>query len=68
LLHINPYKPAQTGSGVVVTKTDNVVLIKEFVRRTESTLYLKQYNPLSELQYPLSEIRDLHVVVGLDEP
>ena len=68
LLHINPYKPAQAGSGVVVTKVDNVVLIKEFIRRTETMLYLKQYNPAAELNYPLSEIRDLHTVVGLDEP
>ena len=68
LLHVNPYKPAQPGAGVVVTKTDNAVLIKEFVRRTETTLVLQQYNPATELKYPLSEIRDLHTVVGLDEP
>ena len=68
LLHVNPYKPAQIGAGVVVTKTDNVVLIKEFVRSTESTLFLKQYNPASELKYPLAEVRDVHTVVGLDEP
>jgi transcriptional regulator with XRE-family HTH domain len=68
LLHINPYKPAQSGTGVVVTKIDNVVLIKEFVRQTETTLYLKQYNPAAELKYPLAEIRDVHTVVGLDEP
>jgi len=68
LLHINPYKPPQPGTGVVVTKADNVVLIKEFARRSETTLYLTQYNPAAELKYPLSEIRDIHIVVGLDEP
>jgi phage repressor protein C with HTH and peptisase S24 domain len=68
LLHVNPYKPAQIGAGVVVTKTDNAVLIKEFMRRTESVLFLKQYNPPAELKYPLAEIRDVHTVVGLDEP
>ncbi|HEV2678168.1 MAG TPA: helix-turn-helix domain-containing protein [Aliidongia sp.] len=68
LLHVNPYKPPQVGAGVVVTKTNNVVLIKEFVRRTETTLLLKQYNPAAELKYPLGEVRDLHTVVGLDEP
>lgn len=68
LLHINPYKPPQAGTGVVVTKTDNVVLIKEFVRRSATMLYLKQYYPAAELKYPLSEIRDIHIVVGLDEP
>jgi len=68
LLHINPYKPPQPGTGVVVTKTDNVVLIKEFVRRSDTMLYLKQYYPTAELKYPLNEIRDVHIVVGLDEP
>lgn len=68
LLHINPYKPPQPGTGVVVIKTDNAVLIKEFVRRSETTLYLKQYCPAAELKYPLNEIRDIHIVVGLDEP
>ncbi|MDB5363480.1 MAG: transcriptional regulator [Rhodospirillales bacterium] len=68
LLHINPYKPPQAGTGVVVTKTDNVVLIKEFVRRSATMLYLKQYYPAAELKYPLNEIRDIHIVVGLDEP
>ena len=68
LLHVNPYKPPQPGTGVVVTKTDNVVLIKEFVRRSDTVLYLKQYYPTAELKYPLNEIRDIHIVVGLDEP
>ena len=68
LLHVNPYKPPQLGTGVVVTKTDNVVLIKEFVRRSDTVLYLKQYYPTAELKYPLNEIRDIHIVVGLDEP
>ena len=68
LLHVNPYKPPRPGTGVVVTKTDNVVLIKEFVRRSDAMLYLKQYYPAAELEYPLAEIRDIHIVVGLDEP
>jgi phage repressor protein C with HTH and peptisase S24 domain len=68
LLHVNPYKPAQAGAGVVVTKTDNAVLIKEFVRRGATVLYLRQYNPPMELEYPLAAIRDVHTVVGLDEP
>jgi phage repressor protein C with HTH and peptisase S24 domain len=68
LLHVNPYKPASDGAGVVVTKTDNVVLIKEFVRRSDTVLYLKQYYPTAELKYPLNEIRDIHIVVGSTSP
>jgi phage repressor protein C with HTH and peptisase S24 domain len=68
LLHVNPFKPPQTGAGVVVTKTNEAVLIKEFVRRGPATLYLRQYNPLADIEVPLIEVRDLHTVVGLDEP
>lgn len=68
LLHVNPFKPPQPGSGVVVTKTSDAVLIKEFVRRSATTLHLRQYNPDMMLELPLSEIRDVHTVVGLDEP
>jgi phage repressor protein C with HTH and peptisase S24 domain len=68
LLHVNPYKPPQPGTGVVVRTRDDAMLIKEFVRRSDTTLYLKQYNPAAELDFPLAEIREIHIVVGLDEP
>jgi transcriptional regulator with XRE-family HTH domain len=68
ILHVNPYKPPALGAGVVVTKLTDAVLIKEFVRRSATTLFLRQYNPATEFDLPLSEIRDVHTVVGLDEP
>jgi phage repressor protein C with HTH and peptisase S24 domain len=68
ILHVNPYKPPQQGAGVVVTKRDDAVLIKEFVRRGPATLHLRQYNPDGPVDVPLAEIRDIHTVVGLDEP
>ena len=68
LLHVNPYKPPQPGAGVVVTKRDDAVLIKEFVRRGADTLHLRQYNPAGPVELPLGALRDIHTVVGLDEP
>jgi phage repressor protein C with HTH and peptisase S24 domain len=68
LLHVNPYKPPQPGAGVVVTKRDDAVLIKEFIRRGPATLHLRQYNPEGPVDLPLAEIREIHTVVGLDEP
>jgi phage repressor protein C with HTH and peptisase S24 domain len=67
-LHVNPYKPPQAGAGVVVTKRDDVVLIKEFVNRDGARLRLRQYNPDRIIDLALGEIRDIHTVVGLDEP
>jgi phage repressor protein C with HTH and peptisase S24 domain len=68
LLHVNPYKPPQPGAGVVVTKRDDAVLIKEFVRRDAARLLLRQYNPEGPIVLALAEVRDVHTVVGLDEP
>jgi phage repressor protein C with HTH and peptisase S24 domain len=68
LLHVNPFKAAPVGAGVVITRADDAVLIKEFVRRDEAVLTVRQYNPLLVLEYPLRDIRDIHTVVGLDEP
>ncbi len=68
LLHVNPFKPPAPGAGVVVTKVNDAVLIKEFIRRGPTLLHLRQYNPDELIEIPLAEIRDVHTVVGLDEP
>lgn len=68
ILHVNPFKPPQPGTGVVVTLKSGAVLIKEFVRRGAKTLSLCQYNPAEDLAYPQNEIEALHTVVGLEEP
>ncbi len=68
LLHVNPFKPPQPGAGVVITRQDDAVLIKEFIRRTATTLSVRQYNPERQIDYPLADIRDIHTVVGLEEP
>lgn len=68
ILHVNPFKPAQPGAGVVVTKTNGAVLIKEFVRQDGKTLHVRQYNPAETLDYLTAEVAAVHVVVGLQEP
>lgn len=68
ILHINPFKPPQPGSGVVVTKTSGAVLIKEYVRHDGHGLHVRQYNPAETLLYPAAEIAAVHTVVGLQEP
>lgn len=68
ILHVNPFKPAQPGTGVVVTKTNGAVLIKEFVRHDARTLELRQYNPAETLRLAAAEIAAVHTVVGLQEP
>ena len=68
LLYIDPGRPPTPGYGVVVTKIDNTVMVKEFGRWTPSALELQQYNPEETIEVPIAEVRDVHVIVGIEEP
>ncbi|MDX2103922.1 MAG: helix-turn-helix domain-containing protein [Alphaproteobacteria bacterium] len=68
LLHVNPYKPARRDHGVVVFKTNDAVLIKDFLEATPEVLLLRQYNPPLDLTLPRREVRSWHTVVGTEEP
>jgi phage repressor protein C with HTH and peptisase S24 domain len=67
LLHVNPFKPPTRGRDVVVYKTGNAVLIKQFVGWEANVLVLRQLNPPSELRIPREEVTECHLVVGSDQ-
>lgn len=67
LLHVNPFKPPIRGRDVVVYKTGQAVLIKQFVRWEADTLVLRQLNPDEEIRVPRSEVAECHLVVGVDQ-
>jgi hypothetical protein len=67
LLHVNPFKPPTRGRDVVVYKTGNAVLIKQFVGWEASELVLRQLNPPAELRIPREEVSECHLVVGSDQ-
>jgi phage repressor protein C with HTH and peptisase S24 domain len=67
LLHVNPFKPAIRGRDVVVYKSDQAVLIKQFVRWDNDTLILRQLNPPEELRVRRGEVLECHLVVGVDQ-
>ena len=67
LLHVNPFKPPTRGRDIVLYKTDEAVLIKQFVRWDSDALVLRQLNPPIELRIPREEVRDCHLVVGVDQ-
>jgi transcriptional regulator with XRE-family HTH domain len=68
LLHVNPHKPARRDHGVVIYKTNDAVLIKDFVDVSDQALTLRQYNPATDLVLPRGEVRAWHTVVGTEEP
>ena len=67
LLHVNPFKPPIRGRDIVLYKTNDAVLIKQFVRWDSDALILRQLNPPLELRIPREEVRDCHLVVGVDQ-
>lgn len=68
LLYVNPHRPITPGYGAVITKSNNAVTVKEFVRRTNRVLELLQYNPAEPIEIPLEEVLDVHTIVQIDEP
>jgi phage repressor protein C with HTH and peptisase S24 domain len=67
LLHVNPFKPPTRGRDVVVYKTDQAVLIKQFVSWSDDMLVLHQLNPDATLRIPRSEVAECHLIVGVDQ-
>src|SRR4029077_18217505 len=55
LLHVNPFKPPTRGRDVVVYKSGQAVLIKQFVRWDNEALVLHQLNPPQEIRIPRGE-------------
>ena len=67
LLHVNPFKPPTRGRDVVVYKTGQAVLIKQFVRWDGDALVLRQLNPPEDLRIPRDGVLECHLVVGVDQ-
>lgn len=69
-LDIHPHKPARRGDDVVVqlySETEEGPLegyVKEYVTRTPTTLVLRQFNPVKEIEVDIKRVRAIHVIVG----
>lgn len=70
LLHVHPTKPPAPGSFVVVQLRNPddhqpVCFVKQFVRRDATKLVCRQYNPATEIEWPLDQVIAVHRVVGI---
>ncbi len=69
LLFINPYRPPAIGRGVVIYKHNQAVIIKELIHRSPEALTLREYHPEPrDFTLALATIREVHSVVGAQEP
>ena len=67
LLFVNPDKPPVKGRVVVIYKMGNGVMVKEFVAWREEGLVLRQLNPPKEIAIPKDQIREINLIVGVDQ-
>ena len=70
-LHVHPGRAVVRGDDtfvVVQLRPDTEgepprALVKQFSRQTADTLYLKQFNPATELSFPLEQVESLHLII-----
>jgi Predicted transcriptional regulator len=73
LIHVHPGKPITPDCFVVVQfHKDGVnptpaAVVKQFVRRDERNLVLRQLNPAKEYKIPAGQVRSVHRIVGSSE-
>lgn len=62
-LHIiHPGLPITKGSFVICELTSGEAYIKEFVRRSDDRVVLRQYNPDREIEIPAGDIKNIHKI------
>ena len=61
---VHPRKPVKPGDDVVVQLNDGQALVKTLVRRTDSHLVLRQYNPPKEFKVDRAKVKSIHLIVG----
>jgi len=65
-LFVHPYLPPRREDGVIIRLENDAVLVKEFVRQTETDLVVKEYQPVErEFTIPLSRVVTIHTVVSV---
>lgn len=61
---VHPRKPVKPGDDVVVQLNDGQALVKTLLRRTESQLVLRQYNPPKDFKIDRAGVKSVHLIVG----
>lgn len=68
VLLVHPHLPIRPGDGILIIKQDDHALVKCLIRRTQTELRVRQFNPAAEFVIAAGEIRALYRVVGSLDP
>jgi phage repressor protein C with HTH and peptisase S24 domain len=63
-IFVHPSLPPRPGDFVVVEKTDHQALIKRLVRRADTGLVLRQYNPPRDFELSRADVLAIYRVIG----
>jgi transcriptional regulator with XRE-family HTH domain len=63
-IFVHPSLPPRPGDFVVVEKTNHEALIKRLVRRADTGLVLRQYNPPLDFELGRGDVRAIYRVIG----
>jgi phage repressor protein C with HTH and peptisase S24 domain len=61
---VHPRKPIKPGDDIVIQFHDGQALVKTLVRRTDTHLVVRQYNPLKEIKIERAKVKSIHLIVG----
>ncbi|MBX6323433.1 MAG: helix-turn-helix domain-containing protein [Rhodospirillaceae bacterium] len=67
VVYVNPNRPLSRGCFVAVEMKDGQGLIKQFVKRTDDDVVLRQFNPPRDLRLHARDVKQLYRIVGSAE-
>jgi phage repressor protein C with HTH and peptisase S24 domain len=67
LLYVNPNRPITKGCFVAIELADGQGLIKQFLRRSDDFVVLRQFNPPKDLRLAARDVKRLYRITGSAE-
>lgn len=65
LLWVHPHLAPTPGEGVLIVMNDDTAMVKEYVRRANGTLWVKEYRPEERvIAIPLETVRNIFSITG----
>jgi len=67
MLYVNPNRPITKGCFVAIELADGQGLIKQFLRRSDDLIVLRQFNPPKDLRLAARDVKRLYRITGSAE-
>lgn len=67
VLYVNPNRPISKNCFVAVELRDGQGLIKQFVKRSDDTVMLRQFNPAKDLRLATRDVKRMYRITGASE-